>query len=99
MRLAAETRWESLRSPHVFMGLLAAPDAGVRHWGGLLQADLPNLLGQFQKLFHQEDGVDEFDGIIWGIGVARRAGATAKHVINCWGLDELRAFLRRKRDR
>jgi ATP-dependent Clp protease ATP-binding subunit ClpA len=59
MRLARETRWDSLRSPHVFMGLLAVPDAGVRKWGDRLGADLPNLLGQFQELFHQEEGEEE----------------------------------------
>jgi hypothetical protein len=38
------------------MGLLAVPDAGVRNWGDRLGADLPKLLGQFQELFHQEEG-------------------------------------------
>ena len=56
IRLARETRWDSVRSPHVFMGLLACPDAGVRNWGERLRADLPKLLGQFQELFHQEEG-------------------------------------------
>jgi ATP-dependent Clp protease ATP-binding subunit ClpA len=56
VRLARETRWDSVRSPHVFMGLLAVPDARVRNWGDRLQADLPKLLDQFQELFHQEDG-------------------------------------------
>ena len=56
IRLARETRWESVRSPHVFMGLLAMPDAGVQAWGQRLGADLPKLLGQFQELFHQEEG-------------------------------------------
>src|SRR5215467_15679663 len=59
MRLARETRWDSVRSPHVFMGLLAVPDASVRNWGERLQADLSNLLCQFQELFHQEEGEDE----------------------------------------
>jgi ATP-dependent Clp protease ATP-binding subunit ClpA len=59
LRLARETRWDSVRSPHVFMGLLAAPDAGVRIWGERLGADLPKLLGQFQELFHQEQGEPE----------------------------------------
>src|SRR5262245_13757398 len=59
IRLARETRWESLRSPHVFMGLLAMPDAGVRAWGNRLGAELPKLLGQFQELFHQEEGADD----------------------------------------
>src|SRR5436305_3946281 len=59
VRLARETRWDSVRSPHVFMGLLAVPDASVRDWGAKLQADLGKLLGQFQELFHQEEGEDE----------------------------------------
>jgi ATP-dependent Clp protease ATP-binding subunit ClpA len=59
IRLARETRWDNLRSPHIFMGLLAAPDAGVRNWGERLRADLPRLLDQFQELFHQEQGEAE----------------------------------------
>jgi ATP-dependent Clp protease ATP-binding subunit ClpA len=59
IRLARETRWDSVRSPHVFMGLLAHPDASVRIWGQRLQADLPRLLGQFQELFHQDEGEEE----------------------------------------
>jgi ATP-dependent Clp protease ATP-binding subunit ClpA len=59
LRLARETHWDSLRSPHVFMGLLAVPDSGVRTWGSLLKADLSRLLGQFQELFQQEDGDTE----------------------------------------
>ncbi len=59
IRLARETRWDSVRSPHVFMGLLSRPDTSVRIWGQRLQADLPRLLGQFQELFHQEEGEEE----------------------------------------
>ena len=59
LRLARETRWDSVRSPHIFMGLLAVPDPGVRVWGERLKADLANLLGQFQELFHQEEGERE----------------------------------------
>ncbi len=62
LRLARATRWDSVRSPHVFMGLLAAPDASVRNWGERLNADLPNLLRQFQELFHQEQG--ECDAVL-----------------------------------
>jgi ATP-dependent Clp protease ATP-binding subunit ClpA len=58
MRLARETHWDSLRSPHVFMGLLAVSDRGVRNWGDRLGADLSKLLGQFQELF-QQDGQPE----------------------------------------
>src|SRR4051794_28996321 len=56
LRLARETRWDSLRSPHIFMGLLAVPDTGVRIWGDRLSADLSKLLTQFQELFHQDEG-------------------------------------------
>jgi ATP-dependent Clp protease ATP-binding subunit ClpA len=59
LRLARATRWDNLRSPHVFMGLLAVPDAGVRNWGQRLQANLRRLLEQFQELFHQEEGERE----------------------------------------
>src|SRR5262245_23863412 len=56
LRLTRETRWDTVRSPHVFMGLLAVPDVTLRNWGDRLRADLPRLLGQFQELFHQEEG-------------------------------------------
>jgi ATP-dependent Clp protease ATP-binding subunit ClpA len=59
IRLARETRWDSVRSPHVFMGLLSVPDASISNWGERLQADLSKLLGQFQELFHQDEGEDE----------------------------------------
>jgi ATP-dependent Clp protease ATP-binding subunit ClpA len=53
MRLAAEMHWDRLRSPHFFMGLLAAPDSAVSGWGRRLGYSLPKLLEQFQELFHQ----------------------------------------------
>ena len=56
IRMTRETRWDTVRSPHVFMGLLAAADEGVKAWGDRLRADLPRLLGQFQELFLQEHG-------------------------------------------
>lgn len=59
IRLARETHWDTLRSPHIFMGLLAVPDQNVNNWGERIQADLSTLLGQFQELFHQEEGQDE----------------------------------------
>jgi DNA polymerase (family X) len=40
-----------------------------------------------------------FEEIKWGIGVARRAWATPRHVINCMKLAELKKFLAAKRDR
>jgi ATP-dependent Clp protease ATP-binding subunit ClpA len=59
LRLARETRWDSVRSPHVFMGLLAVADPSVRYWADRLNADLPKLLCQFQELFLQDDGDSE----------------------------------------
>ncbi|MFN4258958.1 MAG: Clp protease N-terminal domain-containing protein [Gemmataceae bacterium] len=56
LRLTRGTQWDSVRSPHVFMGLLAVPDAGVRNWAERLGANLPELLHQFQELFHQHPG-------------------------------------------
>jgi ATP-dependent Clp protease ATP-binding subunit ClpA len=58
LKLARETHWDSIRSPHVFMGLLAAPDASVHDWGERLGADLPMLLDQFRELFQQDEGGD-----------------------------------------
>jgi hypothetical protein len=55
MRLARETHWDSLRSPHIFMGLLAVPDAGIHDWAGRLGVELPQLLSQFQEYFHQQN--------------------------------------------
>jgi ATP-dependent Clp protease ATP-binding subunit ClpA len=58
-RIARETRWDSVRSPHVFMGILSHPDAPVQLWGRRLQADFPCLLRQFQDLFCQEPGIED----------------------------------------
>jgi ATP-dependent Clp protease ATP-binding subunit ClpA len=55
VRYARSTRWDQVRSPHLFMGLLAAPDPSIRCWGDRLGADLPELLNQFAEVFHQED--------------------------------------------
>lgn len=56
LRYAKTTRWDSVRSPHLFMGLLAVDDPVVRDWGERLGADLPGLIEQFRELFHQDDG-------------------------------------------
>lgn|GEM_PF-265444 len=47
------TNWDSVRTPHLFMGLLAAPDPNVFKWATRLGADVPGLLDQFRELFHQ----------------------------------------------
>ncbi len=59
IRYARSTHWDMVRSPHLFMGLLAAPDAGIRCWADRLGADLPRLLEQFAELFSQDEVEDE----------------------------------------
>jgi ATP-dependent Clp protease ATP-binding subunit ClpA len=59
VRLARETNWDSVRSPHVFMGLLAAPDAAIRLWGTQLQIDLARLRAEFQQAFARDEGDDQ----------------------------------------
>ena len=49
------TNWDSVRTPHLFMGLLSAPDSSVFQWASRLGADLPGLLDQFRELFYQAD--------------------------------------------
>jgi ATP-dependent Clp protease ATP-binding subunit ClpA len=61
VRFAQETCWDMVRSPHLFMGLLAEPDAGVREWGDRLGADLPRLVEQFRELFQQTEGPAEVE--------------------------------------
>ena len=55
LKLARETRWDSVRSPHVFMGLLSAADPCVQNWGDRLRADYPARGGvtllPFPRLF------------------------------------------------
>ena len=53
---ARETCWDSVRSPHVFLGLLAVPDGAVREWVRRLEQNVTDILHQFQELFRQEDG-------------------------------------------
>lgn len=48
------TNWDSVRTPHLFMGLLACPDPGVAAWSSRLGADTNKLLDQFRDLFYQE---------------------------------------------
>lgn len=56
LRFARLTCWDSVRTPHLFMGLLAAPDTGIHAWCDRLGTELPRLLEQFRELFHKEDG-------------------------------------------
>jgi len=51
---ARETNWDSVRTPHLFMGLLGNPDAGVYAWAGRLGADPGKLMDQFRDLFFQD---------------------------------------------
>lgn len=56
LEFARKTRWDSVRSPHIFMGLLAVNDAAIQVWGDKLGADVGRLIEQFQELFLQEMG-------------------------------------------
>ena len=48
------TNWDSVRTPHLFMGLLAAPDSSITAWADRIGADMHKLLDQFRDLFYQE---------------------------------------------
>ena len=48
------TCWESVRTPHLFMGLLAVPDRSLRDWCRRFGADPQQLLGEFENFFHNE---------------------------------------------
>lgn len=48
------THWDSVRTPHLFMGMLAAPDAGIDAWTRNLGANRSKLLEQFRDLFQQD---------------------------------------------
>ena len=51
---ARSTNWDSVRTPHLFMGLLGTPDACVEEWATRLGADTARLLDQFRDLFYQD---------------------------------------------
>jgi ATP-dependent Clp protease ATP-binding subunit ClpA len=48
------TNWDSVRTPHLFMGMLAVPDVGVETWSARLGANREKLLDQFRDLFQQD---------------------------------------------
>lgn len=50
-----QTNWETIRSPHIFMGLLSSQDRTVIEWGFQLGADLQRLQRQFRRLFKQDE--------------------------------------------
>jgi ATP-dependent Clp protease ATP-binding subunit ClpA len=51
---ARSTNWDSVRTPHVFMGLLGNPDPSVFQWAFRLGVEPARLLDQFRELFHQD---------------------------------------------
>lgn len=50
---ATDTRWDSVRTPHLFMGLLSVADRRVREWCRMVGSDPESLLLQFAALFTQ----------------------------------------------
>ena len=55
LRLARRPRWDSVRTPHLFMGLLAGPDPASA-LGPAARGRPARLLDQFRELFHQDEG-------------------------------------------
>ncbi|MCU0705509.1 MAG: hypothetical protein MUF18_16165 [Fimbriiglobus sp.] len=51
---ARSTNWDSVRTPHLFMGLLGTGDPTVEEWAHRLGADTARLLDQFRDLFQQD---------------------------------------------
>ena len=56
MRMAKKTRWDSLRSPHLFMGMLHHPDSTLRRFAREMELDFEQLQQTFEAMFHQPDG-------------------------------------------
>lgn len=62
LKQARLTQWDNVRSPHVFMGLLALPDPSLQAWAdrcltcweGSLGSNLNDVLERFQELFQQD---------------------------------------------
>ncbi len=50
---AIETSWESIRSPHLFIGLLKEPDATLLHWAERAGIKPSKLVVEFQQLFQE----------------------------------------------
>lgn len=51
---ARSTNWDSVRTPHLFLGLLGTSDASVFAWTNRLGADAGRLQDQFRDLFYQD---------------------------------------------
>jgi ATP-dependent Clp protease ATP-binding subunit ClpA len=56
---ATDTRWDSIRTPHLFMGLLSTADRHVLEWCRMIGADADSLLLQFASLFTRKRNVAE----------------------------------------
>ncbi|MGL6072851.1 MAG: hypothetical protein ACRC8S_01690 [Fimbriiglobus sp.] len=54
LTFAQMTNWDSLRTPHVFMGLLQSADPGIFNWAHRMNADLGRMIEQFRDLFYQD---------------------------------------------
>ncbi len=53
---ARSTNWDCIRTPHLFMGLLARPDRPIQQWAHAMDLDRPNLLDHFRGLFPEANG-------------------------------------------
>jgi len=50
----ADTSWDSMRTPHIFMGLLSIGDRHVAEWCRMIGTEPDSLLMQFAALFTQQ---------------------------------------------
>ena len=51
VRWATDTHWESVRTPHLFMGLLSTTDRRITDWCRMIESTIESLLLQFTTLF------------------------------------------------
>ena len=51
VEFARRTRWESIRTPHLFMGLIASADPTITLWAEEAELDLGFVLAQFTHLY------------------------------------------------
>jgi ATP-dependent Clp protease ATP-binding subunit ClpA len=54
LAFAQQMNWDSVRTPHLFMGLLARPDNAVQSWVFRMSESSVRLCQQFRDLFYQD---------------------------------------------
>jgi ATP-dependent Clp protease ATP-binding subunit ClpA len=54
LKHAERSGWDSVRTPHIVIGLLSNPDAAIRDWCRRLRVDARELQAQFEAVFRSE---------------------------------------------